>query len=185
MYSNLLNLLLFSFFFSFVKKEKGKRVVVNAGRRLRPKQERESRACLRVFFLSEKSTLFCGERVRGAMLRARIFCLWEGRRRRRGRQATDRPQMGRRRRANCCGQSNTRGATRESCAEKREEGYSWGKIGGQLFCLLGGGSRSAAIAALGYGHRRENGAGAVAAQAKNPAYRGLRPPNPAYPAYIP
>lgn len=29
---NLLNLLLFSFFFSFVKKEKGKRVVVNAGR---------------------------------------------------------------------------------------------------------------------------------------------------------
>lgn len=58
MYSNLLNLLLFSFFFSFVKKEKGKRVVVNAGCRLRPKQERESRACLRVFFLSEKSTLF-------------------------------------------------------------------------------------------------------------------------------
>lgn len=74
MYSNLLNLLLFSFFFSFVKKEKGKRAVVNAGRRLRPKQERESRACLRVFFLSEKSTLF--ERVRGAMLRARIFFVY-------------------------------------------------------------------------------------------------------------
>ena len=37
------------FFFLFlVKKEKGKRTVVNAGRRLRPKQERESRACLRV-----------------------------------------------------------------------------------------------------------------------------------------
>lgn len=73
MYSNLLNLLLFSFFFSFVKKEKGKRAVVNAGRRLRPKQERESQACLRVFFLSEKSTLL---RVRGAMLRARIFFVY-------------------------------------------------------------------------------------------------------------
>ena len=95
MYSNLLNLLLFSFFFSFVKKEKGKRAVVNAGRRLRPKQERESRACLRVFFLSEKSTLFCDERVRGVMLRARVFCLWGGRRRRREGRVMDRPQMGR------------------------------------------------------------------------------------------
>lgn len=112
MYSNLLNLLLFSFFFSF---EKGKRAVVNAGRRLRPKQERESRACLRVFFLSEKSTLFCGERVRGAMLRARIFCLWEGRRRRRGRQATDRPQAAR---ELLRAEQHKRSDTRELCGKK-------------------------------------------------------------------
>ena len=31
-----------------------------------------------------------GERVRGAMLRARIFCLWEGRGRRRGPRAMGR-----------------------------------------------------------------------------------------------
>ena len=39
--------------------------------------------------------------------------------------------------------------------ERREEGYSWGKIGGQLLCLPSGGSRSAAIAALGIGTAAE------------------------------
>ena len=40
---------------------------------LRPKQERVSQACLRAFFLSEKSTLL---RVRGAMPWARIFFVY-------------------------------------------------------------------------------------------------------------
>lgn len=69
--------------------------------------------------------------------------------------------------------------------ERREEGYSWGKIGGQSLCLPSGGSRSAATAVLGRRRRRENGACAVAARGGNPACRGLRPVNPAYPAYIP
>lgn len=38
-----------------------------------------------------------GERVRGAMLRARIFCLWGGRGKRREVRAADRPREGRRR----------------------------------------------------------------------------------------
>ena len=42
---------------------------------LRPKQERVSQACLRAFFLSEKSTLL---RVRGAMPWARIFLFMGG-----------------------------------------------------------------------------------------------------------
>ncbi len=66
----------------------------------------------------------------------------------------DRPQMGRGR---LRAEQHKRSDTREVCG-KREEGYSWGKIGGQLFCLLGGGSRSAAIAALGYWRCRENSA---------------------------
>lgn len=33
------------------------------------------------------------ERVRGAMLRARIFCLWGGRGKRHGRRATEQPRI--------------------------------------------------------------------------------------------
>ena len=114
MYSNLLNLLLFSFFFSFVKKEKGKRAVANAGRRLRPKQERESQACLRAFFLSEKSTLFA---VSGfaAQCRGPAFFVYGRAAGASGGPAADGPRV-------VCvrnrGQSNIRGATREKYVEK-------------------------------------------------------------------
>ena len=161
MYSNLLNLLLFSFFFSFVKKEKGKRVVVNAGRRLRPKQERESQACLRAFFLSEKSALF-DDVVSGfaAQCRGPAFFVY-------GRAAEG--DVGNRR---WTGRGWAAGGTRKLWAEqrrrngaqeareRREEGCfssSRGKIGGIFACSPGGSiGRSAAIAALGYRHRREN-----------------------------
>ena len=80
---------------------------------LRPKQERVSQACLRAFFLSEKSTLL---RIRGAMPWARIFFVC-------GRaaegdvgQMMDWPQHVRRAR----GQSNTGGTTRKG-ARKREK----------------------------------------------------------------
>lgn len=96
-----------------------------------------------------------GERVRGAMLRARIFCLWEGRRNDvRGGQWTGRGWVA----GGTCEGLVGKAAQEERRmrdAREREEGYSWGKIGGQLFCLPSGGSRSAAVAALGYRHRRE------------------------------
>lgn len=52
------------------------------------------------------------------MLRARIFCLWEGRRRRRGRQAIDRPRMGRRRHARMAAGRAAQEERHERCAEK-------------------------------------------------------------------
>lgn len=84
-------------------------------------------------FLEREVYAFCGERVRGAMLRARIFCLW--------RAAEDdvrgRRWIGRRwigvMRANCCGQSNTGEMTCERCAEK-------GKT--NVFLFLGGKTES-------------------------------------------
>lgn len=86
-------------------------------------------------------------------------------------------------------QSNTEGTACESCAEK-------GKTDVFLFlgersegCLLyppgGSRSRSAAIAALGYRHRREKRRAQLRLGVENPACGGLRPPDPAYPAYIP
>lgn len=123
-------------------------MVVNAGRRLRPKQERESQACLRAFFLSEKSTLL---RVRGAMPWARIFCLWEGRR---SGWWTGRGWVAGRHAAGC-GKSNTGGTACEGCAgEGKKDVFLFleEKIKRCLPYLLGGGnSRGAAIAALGMG----------------------------------
>ena len=110
-------------------------------------------------FLSEKSTLFvvsgfaaqccgpaffvCGEAAESNVSGGRLA----GRGRQRGWRAND------------CGQSNTRGATRERCVEKGKKViflFLEEKIGRCFLYLLGGdSSRSAAIAALGYRHRRE------------------------------
>lgn len=62
------------FFFSFVKKEKGKRAmraVVVEKQRGRSKSVKARRAY--VCFLEREVYTFCNERVRGAMPRARIF----------------------------------------------------------------------------------------------------------------
>lgn len=71
-------------------------------------------------------------------------------------------------RAKSCGQSNTRGATRERHAKEGKKAiflFLGEKIGRCFLYLLGGdSSRSAVIAALGYRPRRENVAGAVAAR---------------------
>lgn len=74
-------------------------------------------------------------------------------------------------------------------ARKKGRGLSFFFLGKDWRVVVSGGSRSksTAIAALGYRHRRET----VCAQLrhgakKNPACRGLRPVAvPAYPAYIP
>ena len=85
-----------------------------------------------------------GERVRGAMLRARIFfCLWEGRRRRRDGPAADGPQAARAGR----GQSDTGGTTREGCAGKREDrcfSFSREKTSRYFLSLLDGDNSSRA-----------------------------------------
>lgn len=53
--------------------------------------------------------------------------------------------------------------------------------------VLCGGSRSAAVAALGYGHRREKRCAVAARGGRTQLVEGcgLWPPNPAYPAYRP
>lgn len=80
-----------------------------------------------------------GERVRGAMPWARIFCLWEGRRKRRGRRAMGRPRMvvGRHARR-ACGQSSAGRAACEGCAEKRKSDvfFFLRKRSGDAFFLL-------------------------------------------------
>lgn len=81
------------------------------------------------------------------------------------------------------GQSNAGGATRESCAGKREDrcfSFSREKIRRCFLYLLGSdNSRSAATAVLGRRRRRENGAcagcGSVWSTGGNPACGGLWP----------
>lgn len=103
-----------------------------------------------------------GERVRGAMPRARIFfCLWEGRRRRRGQRAMDRPQMGRGRHTRrAYGQGSAGRAARKRPAEKGKKDvflFLEEKSEGYLLCPPSESrGRSVAIAALGRGLRREN-----------------------------
>ena len=141
-------------------------------------------------FLSEKSTLFCGERVRGAMLRARIFCLWrtaesnvDGRRRtgRRWPQAA---------RARGRGWRSIGGATCEKRVRERKR-IVFLFLGGksESSCSLLGGSRgrSAAVAALGYRHHHKKQYTVAARGGKTQLVEGcgLWPPNPAYPAYRP
>lgn len=103
------------------------------------------------------------------MLRARIFCLWEGRRRRCEGQAADRPQIG-------CGaarakslraEQHRRNDTREVRGKREDKcfSFSWEKSESSCSLLAGSRCESATVAALGYRHRRENGAGAVAARA--------------------
>lgn len=101
-----------------------------------------------------------GERVRGAMPRARIFvyrrAAGEG-----GGPAADGPQAAR---ARGRGQSSAGGMSGESCAGKGKTDvflFLGEKISRYFLSLLDGdnSSRSAATAALGYRCRRENGAG--------------------------
>ena len=129
MYSNLLNLLLFSFFFSFVKKRKEKG---QCGPSLLKNNAAEARACKpgvpTCVFLSEKSTLL---RVRGAMPWARIFFVY-GRAAEKRRGAGDGPAAARAKslRAEQCGRS---GAQR--CAGKGKKDvflFLGGKNGGRL-----------------------------------------------------
>lgn len=127
-----------------------------------------------------------GERVRGAMPRARIFCLWEGRRKQRERQAMDRPQMGRWRHVRMAA---GRATQEERCVREKGRKMFFFFLGERIrrcfLCLLGSdSSRGAAIAALWYRHRRENVADCgLATQLVEGC--GLWPPNPAYPAYRP
>lgn len=76
-----------------------------------------------------------GERVRGAMLRARIFCLW-GRGKQRGRRAAERARWAARRRWWARRHTRGRAATRE----RREEGCFLFSLGGDFsfsFLFLG------------------------------------------------
>jgi hypothetical protein len=91
------------------------RAVVVEKQHDRSKSVKARRAYVR--FLEREVYTFCGERVRGAMLRARIFLFVGGPQGR----VVDRPRMGRGQHARACGQSNIRGAARKSCAGKREE----------------------------------------------------------------
>lgn len=167
------------------------RAVVVEKQRGRSKSVKARRAY--VCFLEREVYAFCGERVRGAMLRARIFCLWEGRRERCERRAVDRPQMDRRRHVRrACEQSSAGGTTRERCAEKGKK---------KVFLFLEERSGDAfflfwvATTAAGAQLSRPWGVGAAAkmVRARVAIYGGtqlvaacgLRPPDPAYPAYIP
>lgn len=121
-----------------------------------------------------------------------FFCLWGGRRRRRGRQAMDRPQMGRWRhvRKRARGQSDTGGTTHEKCEKRKESCFLFLEERPEGVCLSSGwkqGQGRATIAALWYRHRRENVADCGTGRARDPACRGLTPwpVNPAYPAYRP
>ena len=124
-----------------------------------------------------------GERVRGAMLRARIFCLREGRRSGRW---TGRGWIVGGTREELAGK-----AVRKRCAREEEEGcflFLGEKVRRYFLYLLGSdSSRSVAIAASGYRHRREKRRGrSCGTRWKNPACRGLRPVAvPAFPAYRP
>ena len=114
-------------------------------------------------FLEREVYTFCGERVRGAMPWARVFFVcgraagddvdgrrWTGRRRAAG---NTREEL----RAEQRGRSDT-----QRCAKKGRKMFFLflGKRSeGCLLCPPGGSrGRSAAIAALGYRHRRENDA---------------------------
>lgn len=144
------------FFFLFlVKKEKGKRG--QCGPSLLKNNAAEARACKpgvpTCVFLSGESTLL---RVRGAMLRARIFCLWEGRRKRRGRQAADRPQTAR---VGLAGRTIQEERRMRDAREKGRQMFSFSRGKNQEMPFLPSGgddSRNAAIAVLGRRHRREN-----------------------------
>ena len=113
-------------------------------------------------FLEREVYTFCGERVRGAMPWARIFLFmggpqettwgrrWTGRRWAAG-STREEPRAERHRR------SDTRGVREKG---KKDVFLFLGKRSeGCLLCPPGGSrGRSAAIAALGYRHRRENDA---------------------------
>lgn len=123
-----------------------------------------------------------GERVRGAMLRARIFCLWEGRK--------SWWWMGRGRHARTVGRATRKERRVRAVREKGKKGsflFLEEKIRRYLLYLLDGdSSRSVSTAALG--NRRRRGKRRVRGprhEVENPACGGLRPPDPAYPAYIP
>ena len=134
-------------------------------------------------FLEREVYTFCGERVRGAMPWARIFFVY-------GRAAENDVGGGR-----WTGRGWAAGSTREELAgratrkerhakvrEKREERcFSGERLEGCLLCPPGGSrDRVAAIAALGYRRRRENGAcagcGTGWSTGGNPACGGLWPP---------
>ena len=104
-------------------------------------------------FLEREVYTFCGERVRGAMPWARIFFVYGRAAGASGRPAADGPRGSTRELwAEQRGMSDT-----QRCAKKgKKDVFSGKRLEGCLLCPPGGSrGRSAAIAALGYGHRRE------------------------------
>ena len=128
-------------------------------------------------FLEREVYTFCGKRVRGVMPWARIFLFMEG-----PQEATwtagDGPAAG-----STCEELAGRATRKERHTKVREKGkkdvFSGERLEGCLLCPLGGGrDRAAAIAALGYRHRREKrrarNCGSV--WNRDPACGGHRPP---------
>lgn len=108
----------------------------------------------------------------------------------RGRRWTGRRWIGVMR-ANCCGQSNTRGATHERRArEGKRAVFFFLRKDRRVFACPSGGSRGRGARLSrpwGIGAAAKNAADCGTGWARDPACRGLRPVAavPAYPAYRP
>lgn len=142
-----------------------------------------------VCFLEREVYAFFDERVRGVMLRARIF-LFMGGSQKTTWAAGDGPAAdGHRRHARMAAGRATQEERRMRDAREKGRRLFFFFLGKDWRVVVSGGSRSrsTAIAALGYRHRCENGADCGTGWARDPACRGLRPVAavPAYPAYRP